>query len=346
MKNYLVTGGSGYFGSILVDYLLKKGNKGVNVDICPPVASHPFLVNQICDLRDYSRLVDVFKKYGPFDAVFHLAAMLAHSIKDKNLLFESNVKGTENVVKACFEFGVKNLVFTSSNCLWGKPFNRPVIEEDKPEPIEIYGQSKMIAEQVLFEYGDKVHSAILRVPTIVSSGRLGLLAILFEFIEENRILWIVGKGNNRYQFIYALDLAEAAILASNIHTTRIYNVGSDNVKTLREIYQYVIDGANSKSRIKSLPKAPSLLAMKIAHWLKLSPLGPYHYKMISESFEFDTTRIKTELGWKPTKTNEEMLFEAYQYYLTNKKEILDRQNASAHRKPAEMGIIKFIKWLS
>ncbi|MGC9057420.1 MAG: NAD-dependent epimerase/dehydratase family protein, partial [Candidatus Saccharicenans sp.] len=110
--------------------------------------------------------------------------------------------------------------------------------------------------------------------------------------------------------------------------------------------QYVIDGANSKSRIKSLPKAPSLLAMKIAHWLKLSPLGPYHYKMISESFEFDTTRIKTELGWKPTKTNEEMLFEAYQYYLTNKKEILDRQNASAHRKPAEMGIIKFIKWLS
>jgi hypothetical protein len=86
--------------------------------------------------------------------------------------------------------------------------------------------------------------------------------------------------------------------------------------------------------------------MKIAHFLKLSPLGPYHYKMIAESFEFDTTRIKSELGWKPTKTNEEMLFEAFQYFRAHKNDLDKRQNASAHRKPAQMGIIKIIKWIS
>lgn len=346
MKNYLVTGGSGYFGSILVDHILASGDKCINIDICPPVKQHPGLINLNCDIRNYDDLLDVFKKYGPFDAVFHVAAMLAHSIKDKKALLESNISGTENIVRACAEFRVKNLVFTSSNCLWGKPFNRPVTEEDQPEPVEIYGRSKMEAEHILFSYSDKVNSAILRVPTIVSSGRLGLLAILFEFIEENRSVWIVGKGTNRYQFIYGPDLAEAAIKASSVNTTRIYNVGSDNVKILREIYQYVIDKANSKSKIKCLPKTPALLGMKIAHFLKLSPLGPYHYKMIAESFEFDTTRIKSELGWKPTKTNEEMLFEAFQYFRAHKNDLDKRQNASAHRKPAQMGIIKIIKWIS
>jgi len=346
MKNYLVSGGSGYFGSILVDRILAGGNKCVNLDICPPLKSHPRLTNLNCDIRYYDIVRSVFKRYGPFDSVFHIAAMLAHSIKNKRTLLESNINGTENMVKACAEFGTRNLVFTSSNCLWGKPFYRPVTEDDEPEPVEIYGFSKMQAERVLFNYSDKVNSAILRVPTIVSSGRLGLLAIFFEFIEENKTLWTVGKGNNRYQFIYGPDLAEAAMKASSINTTRIYNVGSDNVKTLREIYQYVIDQANSKSKIKCLPKSPALLGMKVAHFLKLSPLGPYHYKMIAESFEFDTTRIKSELGWQPTRTNEEMLFEAFQYFMAHKNDLKRRDNVSAHRKPAQMGIIKLIKWIS
>jgi len=346
LKFYLVTGGSGYFGSILVDHILAGGNKCINIDICPSVRQHPQLINLICDIRNYDVLLDVFKQYGPFHAVFHVAAMLAHAIKDKKTLLDSNINGTENIVRACAEFRIKNLVFTSSNCLWGKPLNRPVTEDDQPEPVEIYGFSKMEAERILFSYSDKVNSAILRVPTIVSSGRLGLLAILFEFIEENKIVWIVGKGTNRYQFIYGPDLVEAAMKASSINTTRIYNVGSDHVKTLYEIYNYVIEKANSKSKIKCLPKTPALMGMKIAHFLKISPLGPYHYKMIAENFEFDTTRIKSELGWKPTKRNEEMLFEAFQYFKAHKNDLNKRQNAPAHRKPAQMGIIKLIKWIS
>ncbi|MCR4409649.1 MAG: NAD(P)-dependent oxidoreductase [Candidatus Saccharicenans sp.] len=346
MGRYLITGGSGYFGSLLIEYLLSQGHECINIDIYPQTFSHQLLKSFEIDIRNYSKLKEIFLSEGPFDCVFHVAALLAHSVKDKKSLIETNVNGTENVARLCAELNIKNLVFTSSNCLWARPFGRPVTEDDQPEPVEVYGLSKLQAEQVLFKYANKINSAILRVPTIISSGRLGLLAILFEFIEENKIIWIVGNGQNRYQFIYGPDLARAALLSSTIKETRIYNVGSDEVKSLKEIYQYVIDKAGSKARIKSLPRGPALLAMKLAHLLGVSPLGPYHYRMIAESFEFETLRIKRELGWQPTKSNEEMLFEAYQFYKDHKDEIKQRHKASAHRKAASMGVIKLIKWLS
>jgi len=75
-------------------------------------------------------------------------------------------------------------------------------------------------------------------------------------------------------------------------------------------------------------------------------LGPYQNKMISEDFQFDTNRIKRDLGWKPTLNNSEMLLRAYQYYTNNREEISQRLQASSHRKPAQMGIIRLLKWLS
>jgi nucleoside-diphosphate-sugar epimerase len=115
---------------------------------------------------------------------------------------------------------------------------------------------------------------------------------------------------------------------------------------MREVYERVILRSGSRSRVRSLPKAPTLALMQLAHSLRLSPLGPYHYRMIAENFIFDTTRIKSELGWKPTLTNEDMLLRAYNFYSTNRREISHRTNASAHRKPANMGIIRVLKWLS
>ncbi len=96
----------------------------------------------------------------------------------------------------------------------------------------------------------------------------------------------------------------------------------------------------------SLPKAPTIAAMQLAHKLNLSPLGPYHYRMIAESFVFDTTRIRTELGWTPTLTNEEMMVRAYKYYSDNRNEIHARTDVSAHSRPTSMGIIRMLKWLS
>ena len=86
--------------------------------------------------------------------------------------------------------------------------------------------------------------------------------------------------------------------------------------------------------------------MKLCYKLGLSPLGPYQYKMISESFVFDTEKIKTMLDWKPTLTNEEMLLKAYLYYKENKQLIQRAKDVSAHKQTARMGIIKLLKYFS
>lgn len=346
MKKYLITGGSGFFGSILKKYLLNRGYACVSIDMKEDDIIHRNLISIVGDIRNQNRLDRVFCEHAPFDAVFHIAAQLAHVVKNTKFLWESNVDGTENVARICVKHGTKKIVFTSSNCLWGQPFDRWVIESDEPAPIEIYGQSKLEGEKILLRYRYQIDSVIFRCPTIVSAGRLGLLGILFEFIDENRIVWVVGSGENKYQFIYSDDLADACLKALDIDRTEVYNIGSDNVRSFREVYGYVIKNAGSKSRVGSLPKKITLFGMRLMHKLGLSPLGPYQYKMIAESFVFDTHKIKRELAWKPTKTNEDMLLEAYEYYSVRRNEIQKRKGVSAHRQGAKMGIVRLLKWLS
>ncbi|HLH33133.1 MAG TPA: NAD(P)-dependent oxidoreductase [Alloacidobacterium sp.] len=345
MPNVLVTGGSGFFGGVLKRRLLSEGFTCVNFDLLPDAGNLPGLQSIQGDLRDAALLEKVFRE-NRFDAVIHCAAILAHGKIDRDQLWTSNVDGTVNLAKACRNAGVKKLVFISTNCLWASNLGHPVTEAEAPNPIEIYGQSKLAAEKALAKYTSDLDIVTLRCPTIIDSGRLGLLAILFEFINDGNTIWVVGDGSNRYQFIYAQDLATACILALDYKGSETFHVGSDHVKTLREVYEAVIRNAGSKSRVRSLPKGPTLAAMKLAHKLKVSPLGPYHYQMIAEDFLFDTTKAQTLLKWKPTMTNEEMLTRAYQYYAERKDEIHARTDASAHSKPASMGAIRLLKWLS
>lgn len=156
----------------------------------------------------------------------------------------------------------------------------------------------------------------------------------------------MGSGSNRYQFIYAGDLADACVRALDYNGSETFNIGSDNVQSLRAIYDAVIRRAGSRSKVTSLPKGPTLLAMRIAHLLHISPLGPYHYKMIAENFTFDTSKIKRLLGWRPTLTNEEMLWRAYEYFSRNRSEIENRSEVSSHNKSAKMGAIRVLKWIS
>ena len=345
MPHILVTGGSGFFGGVLKRRLLAEGFTCVNFDLLADADHLPGLQSVQGDLRDTALLAKVFRE-NRFDGVMHCAAMLAHGKIDRDQLWTSNIDGTINLAQACRGAGVKKLVFISTNCLWASNLGHPVKESEKPNPIEVYGQSKLAAEQALAKYTGDLDIVTLRCPTIIDSGRLGLLAILFEFMNDGNTIWVVGKGDNRYQFIYAEDLATACILGLDYKGSETFHVGSDQVKTLREVYEAVIRKAGSRSKVRSLPKWPALTAMKVAHKLKISPLGPYHYQMIAEDFLFDTTKAQTLLKWKPTLTNEEMLTRAYQYYAERKDEIHARTDASAHSKPASMGAIRLLKWLS
>jgi hypothetical protein len=86
--------------------------------------------------------------------------------------------------------------------------------------------------------------------------------------------------------------------------------------------------------------------MQLGHMLGISPLGPYHYKMIAESFIFETSKIKSRLHWKPTVTNEEMLWRAYEFYRDNKSTLKRGADVPAHRQPARLGAIALLKWIS
>jgi len=345
MKNVLITGGAGFFGSLLKQALLDRGYLCVSIDLEKDSTSHSNLTVIQGDIRNIDTMRELFKQHN-FDTVFHCAAILAHAVKDKHFLWSSNVDGTKNIAELAREYSVKSIIFTSSNCLWAQNFHRPVTEEDIPNPIEIYGKSKLEGEKILKQYGDYVNTVIFRCPTIIDSGRLGLLAILFEFMDEGRKVWVVGGGKNCYQFIYAGDLIEACIKAADYGKSNIFNIGSENVKSFREVYDYVINKAGTKARVASLPKKLSIFGMKLAHALKISPLGPYQYKMIAEDFEFDVSKIKKELNWAPTLTNEEMLYKSYKYYHDNRKEIYSRKDVSAHKQAAKMGVIRLLKWVS
>ncbi len=341
----LVTGGAGFFGGILKQRLLDDGFQVVTLDLHPDDTAHPNLRSVRGDIRDRSLLRELFSQHG-FEAVFHCAAILAHTGAEEGFLWSCNVDGTEALAELAAAHGVAKLVFTSSNCLWGRSLHRPVREDDAPEPVEVYGRSKWAAEQVLERYRDRLETVVVRCPTIIDSGRLGLLAILFDFIREGRRVWVVGDGANRYQFVYAPDVAEACVLGLQHDGSAVFNVGSDDVKSLREVYEYTIAQAGTAARVSSLPKWPTLAAMRLASGLKVSPLGPYHWRMISEDFEFDTSRAKSELGWHPTLTNEQMLAQAYKSYERDFEEIRSRTDVSAHRQPAKMGAIRVLKWLS
>jgi len=344
MRAILVTGGAGFFGGILKRQILENGDRAISVDVVPDPDEHPNLEKHQVDLRDREALERVFASTR-MDGVMHCAAMLAHGSEDTAELWSSNVDGTRNLMDAMRKHGVRQLVFTSSNCLWGEAMGRPVREDDAPNPVELYGKSKLEGERIIREYED-ITSVLVRCPTIIDFGRLGLLSILFEFIDEDRRVWAVGGGRNRYQFIYAGDLAQACIAALDYPRSDVFNIGSDDVKTIAEVYDYVIRNSGSKAKVATLPRGPAIAAMKLAYRLKLSPLGPYHYKMIAEDFLFDTSRIKERLGWRPTMTNEEMLWRAYQYYRENRREIEARRDVSAHRKAAKMGVIRLLKWVS
>ena len=351
--------------------LLREGFRVVNLDLVRDADQdtdpNPNLRSLQGDIRDTALVDRLFTEQAaaghPIVAVMHCAAQLAHEKINKHELWTSNVDGTRIIAEAARRHGTRSLVFTSSNCLWAENFGREVLETDQPRPIELYGRSKLEGEQILRAIATPrsrsrqppepspanqgLAAIILRCPTIIDSGRLGLLAILFEFIDEGRRVWVVGNGGNRYQFVYAEDLASACLLALRSGRSDTFNIGSDNVPTLREVYQAVIDSAGTRARVAQLPRRATLAAMQLAHRLGVSPLGPYHYRMIAEDFVFDTTRIRTRLGWRPTLTNQQMMIRAYRFYTERRKHLeANAASVSAHSRPAAMGIIRLLKWLS
>lgn len=336
-QTILVTGGSGYFGEELVKKLLDSNNRVSILDINKPSFSHQNLTFLEGDINDPNLTKKIDKG---FNVIHHNVAQVPLS-KNKNIFWQVNKNGTQNLLKSCLELRTKKVIYVSSSAVFGIPKTNPVLETDQPRPMEEYGKAKYAAELLCQKYtqngGDVT---IIRPRTILGHGRLGIFSILFEWIYQNRNIPVLSGGNNVYQFIHSSDLADACILASHQKGSNLYNVGTDSFGTMKSALENLIKSANSSSKIKSIPIKIAEIGMNITSALNLSPLGPYHALMYGRSMYFDITKSKNELGFNPKYSNDSMLVESYNWYIQNRTTLLNSTNhSSPHQKILKQKIL-------
>ena len=341
-QTVLVTGGSGYFGSILADRALDRGDRVRILDLNEPDPRPGAAVEVVIgDVRD---LDTVRHATEGADLVLHNVAQVPLA-KDRDLFWSVNVVGTANVLLAARDGGVRKVVHTSSSAIFGIPDSNPVLEDTPPKPLEAYGRAKLEAEVLCREASAQgLDVSIVRPRTILGHGRLGIMAILFEFVAEGAPVYVLDGGHNRYQFVHAEDLADACLLAGDRPGPAAYNIGTTDFGTMRETLQALVDHAGTGSRVRSLPSAPAALAMQLVSKLGQAPFAPYHWLLYGESLWFDTTKAQTELGWHPTHSNASMVIESYEWFLDHRAE-LGEDGRSHHQSPARLGLLKLLKRL-
>ncbi|MDB6121961.1 MAG: UDP-glucose 4-epimerase [Pedosphaera sp.] len=340
MSSVLITGGSGYFGSLLRDRLKAHG-QAVRIfdltDASDRTADVSFIAG---DIRDETQ---VKKACDGCDVIYHCVAQVPLA-KDKHLFQSVNIHGTENLLKAALSAKAKKVIYVSSSAVFGAPKTNPVTERTASSPAEAYGRAKLEGEHLCANYvAQGLDVSIIRPRTIMGHGRLGIFQILFEWIRTGYNVPVLGRGDNVYQFVHADDLAEACILAAARPSATTYNCGTDRFGSMREVLENLCAHAKTGSKVKSVLMSPAVGFMNLTSALGLSPLGPYHAMMYGRSLYFDITKAKTELNWQPRFSNNEMFVHSYDWYVQNRETILRSHGASHHRSALKQGILGLIK---
>tara|TARA_B100000287_G_scaffold251893_1_gene236687 strand:- start:3682 stop:4731 length:1050 start_codon:yes stop_codon:yes gene_type:complete len=340
----LVTGGSGYFGSLLIERLIRKKYHVESLDINrPDIESDIKKFHQI-DIRDRESLDKCLEGY---DIIFHNVAQVPLA-KDKNLFTSVNVDGTENICRAAVKNGIKKLIYTSSSAVYGIPQYNPVTENSIPNPGEEYGLAKLIGEEICKSYNNKgLNVSIIRPRTIIGHGRLGIFYLLFNWIREGINIPVLNDGGNMYQFVHAEDLADACILASEHKKSfSTYNIGSDDCQSMRTTLEQLCEYAETGSKIYSLPRKPIEIIMNITSKLRLTPLAPYHAMMYGRSLYFNIDKAKKELGFNPKYSTREMFRESYNWFKKNYDKDDKINKVSIHKGPVKESMLKILRWIS
>lgn len=331
----MVTGGAGYFGSLLVEQLVRSGKRVRVFDVHD--ADLPAGVEKVqADIRDRGAVERAFEGV---EVVHHNVALVPLA-KDRKAFFEVNEGGTRNMLDAARRAGVRKVVSMSSSAVYGAPAKNPVDDQTPRRPGEAYGRAKLAAEKLCLDYAQQgLDVSIVRPRTIMGHGRLGIMQILFEWVRQGRNIPVLGAGDNLYQFVHADDLASACLLAADRPGPAIYNVGAEQFGTMRQTLEALCAHAKTGSRVVSVPAAAATGFMRLTSSLGVSPLGAYHALMYGRSMYFDLTRTKAELGWSARFSNEQMFVDSYEWYRAHREQVLAQREASHHRSAVKQGVL-------
>lgn len=333
----LVTGGSGYFGSLLVARLVERGERVRVLDLSD-ADDRPSTVQFVRgDIRDPAAVAEAV---AGCDVVYHNVAQVPLA-KDAYLLRSVNVDGTRLLLEAAADAGVAKIVHTSSSAVFGVPDSNPVLPSTVPKPQEAYGHAKLAAEWACLDAARRgLDVSIVRPRTILGHGRLGIFGILFDWIADGADPIVLGNGSNRYQFVHADDLADACIAAAAHAGPGVFNIGSDRFGTMFEVLDALCRHAATGATVRRLPIGPAALAMRASAALGMTPFAPYHWLMYSQSMWFDIEHARQQLGWQPRWSTDEMFAESYDWFLAHRREA---GGTSHHRRSAEQGALKLLK---
>jgi len=314
MKDFskvIVTGGAGFIGSHLVDWLVKHGNKVVVVDNLS-TGRLDFIKNALksglasfvkADLKNFNEWV---KHFQNADIVYHLAANpeVKTSVIQPRSHFNENILTTFNVLEACRIYGVKFLVFSSSSTVYGEAKSLPTPEDYHPlEPISIYGATKLVSENLIISYSKVygIRSVIFRFANIVGPRQShGVIVDFLRKLRENpHKLEILGDGTQKKSYLHVSDLLEAiefgvSFVRDHDLTYSVFNAGNDDWITVIDIANVVVKELGLKDvKYVFRPATPDGRG-----WI-----GDVKFMFL------DTQKLK-RTGWKPTMTSAEAIKEA------------------------------------
>src|SRR6266576_4724614 len=314
-----ISGGAGFLGLHLSRRLLADGHDVRTLDVV--VLDDVELERSVDELRGDVRNRDsVGKLVAGADVVVHAAAALPIQAS-RGSIRSVNVGGTENVLRAADDAGVRRVVFISSTAVYGVPEKHPIEEGDPLVGVGWYGESKIDAEALCRVAA--VETTIVRPKTFIGPERLGVFEILFDWIREGRRIYTLGKGDNRYQLLAVEDLVDAIVRVGDEPKAarETFNVGATDFGTVRSDLQALIDHAGSSSRLQPVPVKPAEIALRGLELRRVSPRAEWHYKTAHKDSFVDVTKAQLLLGWQPRLSNRDALIETYDWYLANRGSI-------------------------
>jgi len=293
-RRVLVTGGAGFIGSHLVNWLLKQG--------CEVTALDNLSTGKLENLKEFlddsgfkfvkgdlRNRRDVEEAVRDADAVFHLAAITSvpYSVKHPNVTMKVNVEGTRKLLEACLRRRVERFIYISSCAVYGEPKYLPIDEKHPTRPISPYAESKLEAERICRDFQEAygLKTTVLRPfnvygPRMRSGQYGGVIARFIERLRLGRPPIIYGDGGQTRDFIHVEDAVRAMILALDNEKAagRTFNVATGTPTSISRLAQLLIDLFGAKE-IKPRHRKPRIGDVK------------YSYASIREA--------KAILGFKP-----------------------------------------------